>query len=313
MRSFKCKYCGTECVTRDKRSVICKSPECVKKYNRENYASKLIKKTCKICGIEYIGTQKSATCSKECTIKSHKIATRKSYKKHDTIIEEVTEHCKYCGDVVKTSTVYMTPNRLKQKKSKLVCKKCVALHRKEVSENMKGEKNVNWKGGLKKKILTKEEVSTLQSKRMLGDNNPMKRPDVREKVSRYWKEHPIAPIRGQANHRWKGLSERKHLIRTRLYKSFVLPCLERDGFKCVICESKKKLEVHHITPFREILKKHLTKLGKTIDSLTDDEFEELSTAIEKEHTLDIGKTLCEECHKKEDKFRNQFHQKPNED
>ena len=67
--------------------------------------------------------------------------------------------------------------------------------------------------------------------------------------------------------------EEKTLRENKEYYDFRKNVLERDGHKCVECKSKKKLNVHHIIPFR---------------------YDPFHQGID----IDNGKTLCQKCHGK---------------
>lgn len=92
------------------------------------------------------------------------------------------------------------------------------------------------------------------------------------------------------NHRdWKGgITAWRKRVRRRLNPVFVRPVMERDGFACKSCSSKKKLVVHHVRPFAFIVQ---TVLGRGWTST-----EQVIEDIVQEHTLEDGLTLCKSCH-----------------
>ena len=96
---------------------------------------------------------------------------------------------------------------------------------------------------------------------------------------------------------------RIHSIRTRLYKAWIFPIMERDGFTCRKCsKTGNELEVHHNKePFSEILKK-FTK-GISISSFNYKDYIKISDKIIKYHKKVSGITLCTECHSKVDLHR----------
>lgn len=76
----------------------------------------------------------------------------------------------------------------------------------------------------------------------------------------------------EENHNWKGgITKRMELLRkSPEYKKFVQAVLKRDWYKCLVCPSKKELEVHHIYPRRDF--------------------------PERIFDIDNGITLCKKCH-----------------
>jgi hypothetical protein len=152
--------------------------------------------------------------------------------------------------------------------------------------------------------LSKEEVSEVQRVNISGDKNPMRRPEVREKVRATLKErYKTTPcIKGKDHWLWKGNRIPSQTIRTRLYKVWVLPILELDGFMCAFCRTKVNLEVHHVTkPFREVLEQVLS--GRILSSLSAEDFEIISDTVLDLHNDIEGITLCVDCHRLVDDHR----------
>jgi len=72
---------------------------------------------------------------------------------------------------------------------------------------------------------------------------------------------------------------------------------ERDGWKCVNCGSKEKLDAHHVRPISKLIRE-LTK-GATFES-DEAKIEWLLTRPEiRDDELKNGMTLCRNCHKME--------------
>jgi len=109
--------------------------------------------------------------------------------------------------------------------------------------------------------------------RALGDKHWMRRPEVREKISRANRGKPRFDMRGDKHPQWKGgITPQNRKIRNSLeYSIWRRAVLERDDYKCIWCGSAEKLEADHIKRF----------------SL----YPELRFAI------DNGRTLCFKCHK----------------
>lgn len=99
--------------------------------------------------------------------------------------------------------------------------------------------------------------SELSSKRMKGEN------------------HPMYGIRGENHPKWNSslTDEERHDKRDTVENyHFRKSVFERDKYSCIICESNKNLNAHHISNYY-------------ID-------------IENRYNIDNGVTLCEKCHKK---------------
>lgn len=106
----------------------------------------------------------------------------------------------------------------------------------------------------------------------------------------------------------------RKLIKVKLYPVWVKPILERDNFQCTICGAKAPLEVHHTYPFRKIFFEAIDELSLNPNEYmewTAEEIASLEEVIINKHTLDIGITLCKDCHCKVDKYRKHFKTKEN--
>lgn len=131
---------------------------------------------------------------------------------------------------------------------------------------------------------------------IFGDDNPM-----------FGKKHTPETIKkmsivrtgkiGENATAWKG----GKMSITRLIKGFqnrngwYKMVYERDGFKCVNCGSKNKIEAHHKTPIKNIVDEYKN------DFYSNDDLYRflISLDIIIDHDLSNGVTLCRECHKKE--------------
>jgi hypothetical protein len=99
---------------------------------------------------------------------------------------------------------------------------------------------------------------------------------------------------------WKGgTSSINNLVRAnkRLYTDWIYPILVRDGFKCVKCESTKKLEVHHN---KETMSEILSEfVDKECEYTFDEKRYIMNKVIDYHVSNDIsGETLCLKCHSK---------------
>lgn len=131
---------------------------------------------------------------------------------------------------------------------------------------------------------------------IFGKDNPMfgksHSPETIEKMSL----SRIGKI-GENATAWKG----GKMSITRLVKGFqnrngwYRMIYERDGFKCIYCGSKKKIEAHHIKPVKNIIDEYIENFNNN-----DDLYRFLiSLPIIADSDLTNGITLCRECHKKE--------------
>lgn len=101
---------------------------------------------------------------------------------------------------------------------------------------------------------------------------------------------PRPKSRGENHRDWNGgVTHWRKICRERLNPVFVRPVLERDAFRCVWCLSVKKLVVHHIKAFSEIVK----EVREKNPNLVGDAF---VCAIVEAHRLEYGITLCKVCH-----------------
>ena len=151
--------------------------------------------------------------------------------------------------------------------------------------------------------MSKEEVSKMASDRMKGDNNPMKRADVRAKVSASMLKNPRPMKYGREHYLWKGNRDRAQVIRTRLYPLWNKPIMEAADYTCSVCGHRGgRIEVHHESrPFRDILSEQLA--GRILNDLSDDDFDLLVDKMLAAHVGATGIVYCVDCHEKKDPRR----------
>jgi hypothetical protein len=141
-------------------------------------------------------------------------------------------------------------------------------------------------------------VSILISRKMSGDNNPMKNPEICKRAHETMKKRGNVFPHGPAHKRWKGNRPFDQVCRTRLYKIWTWPIMQRDGFKCTKCNTTGALQVHHVYPMREILQEAFRYYGLE-QAPTTDNMSIYETCLEKVlelHKMEHGITLCKKCH-----------------
>lgn len=110
-------------------------------------------------------------------------------------------------------------------------------------------------------------------------------------------ESKIGLFAGDKHWNWKGgITSLARRLREYFTVNQTLKILNRDGYKCCMCGSKKELHVHHIKPFKDILHNILESnpdldpindVNKLYDiAINDKDFRDLSNLI----------TYCKECH-----------------
>ena len=145
---------------------------------------------------------------------------------------------------------------------------------------------------------SKKYYSAIKDRDMSGDKNGMfgkkHSAEARKKMSmgRTWGT-------GENAYAWKGgvtsiNSRVKGLLHTRL--NWYSRVYARDGWKCRLCDSKTRIDAHHIKPISTIIKALIN------DTTFETESEKVEYLIEQDsiadNNLKNGITLCRSCHKK---------------
>jgi len=277
------------------------------KYDPEVYKNAILPRTCKYCGNSFLGTGKQVVCSKECTTTARK--------NKDPFCFWITQ-CHTCLTVIKK-----VPKFIKTAESKLYlvrCSNCCKERRAFlVRERSKArtERNKLDVENFEEVIFADGKVRVvniekrLQTKKRMLENNPMKRPEISEKVSQIFKEKiesgEITYKKGACHHLWKGNRSNNKYIRVRLLP-WIKEVQKLHNWKCDRCSSNIKLEVHHTEPLRIIIGKFV-KYPLSEYSQDSDDFEELINTVLKYHydNMHIGQLLCQKCHCEIDSFRQQ--------
>jgi len=100
-----------------------------------------------------------------------------------------------------------------------------------------------------------------------------------------------------------------YLFKSRLYTEWVFPILKRDNFKCVICGTSAKLEVHHLKQYQLIYIETINELNLDILSWKNwlnEDISNIEKKILEKHKIENGKTVCNLCHSVIDKHRRNF-------
>jgi hypothetical protein len=115
---------------------------------------------------------------------------------------------------------------------------------------------------------------------------------LREAITAY---NIANPKKREENPNWKGgITDLADSIRkSDKYKAWRLEVLKADGYKCIHCESKKKLQVDHIYQFVLLIED-----GKITNTAEADSYGPL-------WNVRNGRTLCEICHRKTETFGKQ--------
>lgn len=298
MHKVFCQICKIEFET-SRRKIHC-SPACRKislsNIAKRGYKNRKVEHICKSCKSPFHGTKSERIC---CSCKGFRSKCIRPTK-------NITIECRKCPTVLSIKeTIDFGQKSIK--KSKLVCYNCKEFARKQTSIRLKLN-NPNPRTGFGKKIIrkSKEELRLNARQRMLL-NNPMFKSNVKEKMMKSKQElvktGKLVYKHGARHHLWKGNRNRAQTIRTRLYKYWNKPILERDGYACCLCGKKGgRLEVHHVSsPFRELLKDCLN--GKNLSLISESEFETIITQMIEKHKTVTGITYCKPCHKKVDVYR----------
>lgn len=277
---------------------------------------------CRDCNnlLELTNTSKKKICD-ECR--------EKNFKNHFKTIIKQNILCKKCGSVIKTiskkgskakteivgnwvCSTCKKEGKFQTVEREVLCKRCNSFIKKEFVKKTHETKNKNLKElccSCKEEI---KRINCINNSNRMKENNPMKQKNVVEKVKTTLKEkinrNELKYKKGEEHYLYKGNRTFGLECRSKLYKTWIFPILERDCFSCVLCKSNAELQVHHIFPLRDIIKTIFEKNKVEFKSAyftreKDKElFEKLLNEVVLFHTIDMGITVCKTCHSKIDKF-----------
>ncbi len=162
----------------------------------------------------------------------------------------------------------------------------------------------------------KEKVRKNLSERM-KNSNPMKDEETAKKVGCTLQEKrlrgEIEYKKGSEHYLYKGNGIIRTVCKSRLYNTWIKPILERDNFKCTRCGNTKDLQVHHLRPFRDILRESMEELGISYDLRFDpiknwdeDTLNKVVQKVLEKHKIEYGITLCKKCHEEIDYYYRPF-------
>lgn len=153
---------------------------------------------------------------------------------------------------------------------------------------------------IKKEDLPKETPAELSER--MKRNNPMFDEEIKARAVETKRERVAAGIisykRGSEHHLWKGNRDFNNSCRSVLYNSWTKKVLHRDGYSCQRCGERKDLQVHHLSPLREMI--GFVKDKYNIETFLDIPSEEWQSYIDEVvslHNLKDGITVCKECHR----------------
>lgn len=167
------------------------------------------------------------TCNKKIE-KDRKFCSRKCH--YNRIPKRIKKECLFCKKTFEIIPYYKT-------KRKFCSHNCYSLSRIGIPPSNKGKKKSkesieNQKIKLKKAW---KDGKYSKRKKMFGDDNPAKRPEVRKKISEKTSR--------EKHWNWQGGEKIVYpKVWNKILRRFIL---ERDNFSCQFCNSTKKLVVHH--------------------------------------------------------------------
>ncbi len=297
-----CICCGKQ---RKKGGKFC-SRDCYLLYMRESIKQDLPK--CKRCN-NSIKRKGNIYCSKECVGK-----TKRTTDNFNDITKRCGNPCLICRKIC-SAVINKYCSRecggIALRKPKNNCPICDKLCSKSTEKFCSDECVKKWKikNGLTKPVknkLSKIKIKNKKASDRMKKNNPMYNPLIVAKVSKTLKEKykkgEIKKRFGPKNPAWKGSRSFSDACRIRLYMKWILPIMERDGFKCTICELTGHLQVHHkrkmINIVNLVLKKENIQFIEELKGTN--KYENLIDKVVMEHNLNDGITVCKWCHTKID-------------
>jgi len=218
------------------------------------------------------------------------------------VIEYLDCECDMCGKEFNRTLKSIRASRKRRSSDKDYCQSCsykITIKPQQTKEYWTEEKRKEHSNIMKNSLKYQESI---KGRKLFGAKNGM-----------YGKKHSVITLKKMSNSRkykigenataWKGgklslVKRVKGYIHRKYnwYKRIYI----RDNFKCVECNSNKKIEAHHIIPIVKLVKILLEKADKENIIFKNDD-EKLLWLIEQpeiiDKNLENGITLCRECHK----------------
>jgi len=207
-----------------------------------------------------------------CLICGKKFKTRKCHTHNG-----IAKYCsKKCCDVAKKGQIRLD---MRQRTIK-ICQQCGISF--EIRPCEKDKKFCSRKCVNNSRIGIKRLPFTQEHKDLIGKANKLA-PHPSGKYHSHWKGG-ITPLYNI----FRNLDE---------YKKWRMDCLKRDWFKCQKCNSKIKLEVHHIKSFAELVAEFLQEYNQFSPFEDRDTLIRLAFNWQPFWDIDNGITYCQKCHK----------------
>ena len=257
-------------------------------------------------------------CGKECGTRQSQLKCRKTH--------ILVKSCEACRQAVKERLRIMLSERNKSQKmrdlSSTRMKRNNPMYNQDVVKKVVETNKAAYETGQRKSSFCNPETKSKAEegtrrfwkseksqglkkrfKKRMSRLNPMFDPKIVTKVmgklAEGRKSGRIVQLKGKSHWLWKGNRSFNLVIRSRLYKTWTIPIVVKDGFACKLCgRDQCSLQVHHLRPLALIIKTVLDKEGVLdVERLVGTtRYSELADMVVAEHRLEDGITVCRKCH-----------------